>query len=432
MHPLLLLVTWAWFMSQILCSDLSNFLTQLPSCAESCVLDFVSASSCGTNAACLCTDPKLKDDVLPCVESHCLPRDALATINLTSVACDFPIRDKHEQFNILTITLIVITGVTVGLRFVEKIRYGPGLQVDDYVITGAFLVNLGNSIVCLHGLSGNGLGRDAWRFSPDTITSYLCFLYAGQTLYATDVFATKICVLLFYLRIFPGVVIRRLIWGTVGIAVLCMVIFDLLALFQCQPISFYWKGWDQLHKGHCIGINGLAWAIAAVGIILDLWMLAIPISQLIHLQMKWKRKLAVASMFGVGTFVTVVSILRLRYLVAFGNSSNPTWDSFDTCYWSVIELNVGIWCACMPNLRVLMLKTFPRLQSSVDATPRSHQYNSSTAGRPIRVSSNTQGLSDNTMYRVRSGQGRKVDGSSSTAELVEMTRFTNETRSSLA
>lgn len=33
MHPLLLLVTWAWFMSRVLCSDLSNFLTQLPSCA---------------------------------------------------------------------------------------------------------------------------------------------------------------------------------------------------------------------------------------------------------------------------------------------------------------------------------------------------------------------------------------------------------------
>ena len=65
-----------------------------------------------------------------------------ATINLTSVACDFPIRDKHEQFNILTITLIVITGVTVGLRFVEKIRYGPGLQIDDYVITGAFVSTL--------------------------------------------------------------------------------------------------------------------------------------------------------------------------------------------------------------------------------------------------------------------------------------------------
>lgn len=66
-----------------------------------------------------------------------------AAINLTSVACDFPIRDKHKQFNLLTITLVAITGVTVGLRFIEKIRYGPGLQVDDYVITGAFVSHLG-------------------------------------------------------------------------------------------------------------------------------------------------------------------------------------------------------------------------------------------------------------------------------------------------
>ncbi|KAJ4247411.1 hypothetical protein NW762_013086 [Fusarium torreyae] len=116
--------------------------------------------------------------------------------------------------------MIIITGVVVGLRFYEKLRYDAGPQLEDYVVAGCFLVDLGNSIVCLHGLSRNGLGRDAWQFSPDTITAYLCFLYAGQTLYATDVFVTKICVLLFYLRIFPGVTIRRLIWGTIGTATL--------------------------------------------------------------------------------------------------------------------------------------------------------------------------------------------------------------------
>lgn len=41
------------------------------------MLDFVTDSSCGTNATCLCTDPELKNEVLPCVESHCLPREAL-------------------------------------------------------------------------------------------------------------------------------------------------------------------------------------------------------------------------------------------------------------------------------------------------------------------------------------------------------------------
>ncbi|KAF4445203.1 hypothetical protein F53441_10939 [Fusarium austroafricanum] len=161
--------------------------------------------------------------------------------------------------------------------------------------------------------SGNGLGRDAWLFGPETITTYLCYLYVTQTLYVSVVFLTKICVALFYLRIFPVVRVRRLIWGTIGLSALGMVVFDILAIAQCQPISSYWTGWDQWHEGHCLGINPLAWSIAAVSIILDIWMLAIPIWQLVQLQMKWQRKLAVAIMITVGTFVTVVSILRLRY-----------------------------------------------------------------------------------------------------------------------
>ncbi|KAM5349615.1 hypothetical protein ACJ41O_006120 [Fusarium nematophilum] len=171
-------------------------------------------------------------------------------------------------------------------------------------------------------------------------------------------------VLLFYLRIFPGTLIRRLIWGTLVFTIVCLAVFVVLALAQCQPVSYYWQGWDALHDGQCLGINSLAWAIAAVSIALDFWMLGLPLSQLVHLQMHWKRKLAVASMFVVGTFVTVVSILRLRFLVAFGNSINPTWDAYSTCYWSIIELNVAICCACMPNLRLLLLRAFPRVVAS--------------------------------------------------------------------
>jgi hypothetical protein len=110
-------------------------------------------------------------------------------------------------------------------------------------------------------------------------------------------------VLLFYLRIFPVVSVQRVIWGTIGLCALCTIIFDILAIAQCQPISFFWRGWDKLHEGEgkCIGVNALGWAIAAASIILDVWMLAIPLSQLVQLQMKWQRKVAVGLMFTVGT-----------------------------------------------------------------------------------------------------------------------------------
>jgi hypothetical protein len=77
--------------------------------------------------------------------------------------------------------------------------------------------------------------------------------------------------------------------------------FVLAAIFQCQPISFFWNGWDREHTGQCVDINALAWANAAISISLDLWMLAIPLSQLYHLQMSLNKKLGVAAMFCVGT-----------------------------------------------------------------------------------------------------------------------------------
>ncbi|KAH7205819.1 uncharacterized protein BKA55DRAFT_600244 [Fusarium redolens] len=411
MHLLLLLVTWAFLVCQVLCDDVSDILTKIPDCAGSCLIDLVSTSTCGIDVQCLCADPKLKTQVASCVQKKCLPWDSLSTLNVTSVACDFPVRDKHAQFDILAITLITITVIVVGLRFLEKLRYERKFRLDDYLVVACFLIDLGNTIVCVYGLSGNGLGRDAWLFSPDTITTYLCYLYIGQTLYASDVFLTKICVALFYLRIFPVVTVQRLIWGTIGVAALGMVIFDILAITQCQPISFYWTGWDQLHEGHCLGINPLAWAIAAVSIIMDLWICLVVLSLITT---------NVSS-------VTIVSILRLRYLVAFGNSQNPTWNSFETCYWSVIEINIGLWCVCLPDLRMLILKAFPRLGSSIDSGPRNPHQGSSAPRQQGRTPSSSR-HTESTIYKGKQSQAQQ-EASSSTAELVEMTTFMNDSRS---
>lgn len=57
--------------------------------------------------------------------------------------------------------------------------------------------------------------------------------------------------------------------------------------------------------------------------------------------------------------VTAVSILRLQALVAFATSTNFTWDNYNIHFWSTIEINVGIMCACMPALRQILVWLFP-------------------------------------------------------------------------
>lgn len=62
----------------------------------------------------------------------------------------------------------------------------------------------------------------------------------------------------------------------------------------------------------------------------------------------------------------MVSILRLQSLIDFASSNNPTWDHWDLTNWSAIEINVGIMCACLPSLRLLLVRMFPLLGGSSD------------------------------------------------------------------
>jgi hypothetical protein len=48
-------------------------------------------------------------------------------------------------------------------------------------------------------------------------------------------------------------------------------------------------------------VNAIVWSHAAISIVIDVWMLALPVWQIRSLQMHWKRKLAIGLMFGTGT-----------------------------------------------------------------------------------------------------------------------------------
>jgi hypothetical protein len=122
-----------------------------------------------------------------------------------------------------------------------------------------------------------------------------------EVLYFSQVATIKLSLLCFYLRIFPKKNIKRIILGTIGVDVLYGIIFVFLGIFQCSPVSFFWTKWDEAHQGKCFHNNAMAWANACISIILDFWMLALPISQIIGLQLHWKKKLGVAMMFTVGT-----------------------------------------------------------------------------------------------------------------------------------
>lgn len=65
--------------------------------------------------------------------------------------------------------------------------------------------------------------------------------------------------------------------------------------------------------------------------------------------------------------VTVVSILRLQSLLHFANSNNPTWDQWFVAFWSIIEVNVGMICTCLPTLRLILVRLCPNIFGTADS-----------------------------------------------------------------
>lgn len=102
--------------------------------------------------------------------------------------------------------------------------------------------------------------------------------------------------------------------------------------------------------------------------------------------------------------VTLVSILRLQSLLHFAKTSNPTWDNLAVSQWSTVEINVGIICTCMPSIRVLLLRLFPKL---LGTTQNSNGYYVSNSHNHIggNISVDRPGKSLNSSQR-----GGDVDG----------------------
>ncbi|KAH9878921.1 hypothetical protein J1614_002356 [Plenodomus biglobosus] len=389
--PLLL---WA----QVGYTQQSGFLAvieQFPTCAQTCLGSSAMQTHCElTNTTCICADVKLQSAVEECVLKACTLRQALTTKNLTATTCNAPVRYAGESIRVSNLVLSVVTAFCALSRVIYKAVYSIGeLGWDDYSVIVALIAGVPSVIIIDRGIVPNGLGTDVYTQEFDHITNFVRYLYALEVLYFLQIALIKLTLLFFFLRIFPKPMIRRLLWGTVAFNVICGLAFVIVAIFQCQPISYYWTSWDRERPGKCVNINAVAWSNAIISIVLDIWMLALPLYEIFHLQLSWRKKISVAVMFCVGTFVTVVSILRLQSLVHFATSNNPTWDQADVIKWSNIEINVGIICACLPALRVILVKLFPTLMGTTKQPSQPYYaYGSHTDGRSHGASKRRSGM----------------------------------------
>ncbi|KAH9835478.1 FAD/NAD(P)-binding domain-containing protein [Teratosphaeria destructans] len=238
-------------------------------------------------------------------------------------------------------------------------RVDAELWFDDLTISIAAILIVPMTVLS-NLMARLGIGRDVWTVPSDNITKILRIFFFDEILYIAALPIIKIAICCTYLRIFPQKDFRKAVYVALGLNLGYAFALMVVTIFQCTPINAAWLAWDKEHEGTCRDINAQSWASAATNIVLDIFVVVLPMPVLWQLNLNPRKRLLVMLMFGVGFFVTFVSILRLHLLVKFGNSRNITYDYKQVGYWTVIEVNTALCCACMPGIRNLLRRAFPR------------------------------------------------------------------------
>ncbi|KAK2607575.1 hypothetical protein N8I77_006238 [Diaporthe amygdali] len=342
-----------------------------------------------------------------CVTSSCNITDALAVARTNAEICNVPKRSRKGDL-IGAIPLCALAFFANIFRLYSRWYLDTKFDTDDWVMLAVAVLFVPFQAVAQYGVF-LGFGVDAWYVKPDDLTLALQFFYMAETFYLTTLGLTKISILFFFLWVFPNARFRVCCWTVMTWVALSSLIIITLQIFQCTPIDAIWRSWDGNYPGsyHCFNINALTYAAAGLSIAQDVAILVLPLPLILRLNTNWRRKIGIVIMFSLGIFVLITSCVRLRFIVLFARSRNPTWDYVDTHIWSDFEVSVSVIAASLPAIRLYLARVWPRAFPSVGrkASTQSSgaQLHELKRWKPLRMSKNS-GETGNTAGQPVEGQ----------------------------
>ncbi|KAK0508024.1 hypothetical protein JMJ35_009913 [Cladonia borealis] len=196
---------------------------------------------------------------------------------------------------------------------------------------------------------------------------YLCVsayaLTIAEYIYIPLGASIKLSCLLFYRRLFsPSRKMRLSIDGGIIFVLAAYTALFFATIFQCDPIR---KAWYARTPGHCFKSKRLPYTSGGINVLSDLYVLILPMPCVWGLNMILSRKLRLISIFGLGFFVCATSIVRLGMTSILYTSSDATWNLSKITIYSVIEVNVGIICACLLTFPTFLERHKPRSFASL-------------------------------------------------------------------
>ncbi|KAK8043644.1 hypothetical protein PG993_006074 [Apiospora rasikravindrae] len=278
------------------------------------------------------------------------------------------------------IVLLLIPSVAVALRFytrrgltgrvsyddwislVTLVSIAPGLRGDrSPVISPAtnFSQNLGFACgITIAYMTRVGLGHHIGAITQSQgIQEYLQAFYLSVVFYNAGIMFVKLSFLAMYYRAMKAPMWRKVV-AFVSVVVFAWEVTQVFAaIFFCKPFPSHGHGEEASSHVKCIPYLPEWYQTTAGNIALNTIILLLSIPMIRSMELPGVQKLALGAIFCLGLFTLATSIIRIKFL---GLYIDTTFDNVDAAMWSLCEISAGLTCACLPTLRPLAARYFPR------------------------------------------------------------------------
>ncbi|RDW71748.1 hypothetical protein BP5796_07782 [Coleophoma crateriformis] len=256
----------------------------------------------------------------------------------------------------IVIALAVCTTLSVsivGVRLVLRFCILRNASADDFVIILALI-----ALLVFVSLSSVQVSQ-ALALKHGRVNSVLLLqaIWASIIAYQSSLAAAKTSILLQYMRFLTSPRTRTLCWIMIGISAATGIVFDMVTIFLCTPISGFWH---PTATTQCLSRNSQFFSYATINIVTDLIIIIFPIPTLLTLRISAREKAGIITLFAIGGATCIVTILRLNSLIIVTRQTKFSRDNRFVAVWSAIEITTAILCASLPGIRPLFKMSWKR------------------------------------------------------------------------
>lgn len=288
-----------------------------------------------------------------------------------NVILSWPMPNYVNPTDVRGPSILIVTGIffpiavlAVALRVFTRIHLSRAFGIDDMFLLAAIVPTGACAVLTGIAVTHWGWNRHIWDVPLNMVTLGLKLTIAMECLFGVAVSCTKMSLLILTRRVMSnGTGILRHVAAAGMFVVACEgIIFNLVVIFTCSPVSDYWT--LSLTPQKCINERMHLLLGGIINTLTDFLVFLLPLPTVLSLKIHRRQQILLCLLFGAGLIVCIAGTVRIWFAWKTASTYDRTWKSYPLWISSLLELDIGIICTAIPACKPFFSRYIPALLGS--------------------------------------------------------------------